>query len=213
MATKSDDHYLIELSSAEELQEASPSRKRYDKKVICIVLLSFLLLCAVVVIIILLIPELFGDASASNKSTGSDSRFGKLIFNEEFNEFNLSRWQHEITLSGGGNWEFQYYTNNRSNSYVKNGVLYIKPTLTNDTFTSPGFMTNGTIDLWGASPADICTSNAFWGCRRTANCTNHNILNSVQSASIRSVNSFSFKYGRIEIRAQMSRGDWLWPAI
>eukprot|EP01083_Nonionella_stella_P114135 337130_1 len=97
MATKSDDHYLIELSSAEELQEASPSRKRYDKKVIRIVLLSFLLLCAVVVIIILLIPELFGDASASNKSTGSDSRFGKLIFNEEFNEFNLSRWQHEIT--------------------------------------------------------------------------------------------------------------------
>eukprot|EP01083_Nonionella_stella_P114137 337132_1 len=85
MATKSDDHYLIELSSAEELQEASPSRKRYDKKVIRIVLLSFLLLCAVVVIIILLIPELFGDASASNKSTGSDSRFGKLIFNEEFN--------------------------------------------------------------------------------------------------------------------------------
>ena len=45
-------------------------------------------------------------------------------------------------------------------SYVKDGVLFIKPTLTNDTFTAPGFMNSGTIDLWGADPADQCTSNS-----------------------------------------------------
>lgn len=31
-----------------------------------------------------------------------------LIFDEEFNTFNLSIWKHELTLSGEGNWEFEY---------------------------------------------------------------------------------------------------------
>ncbi len=143
--------------------------------------------------------------------TSNDPRFGNIIFDEEFNSLNLSRWDHEITLSGGGNWEFEYYTNNRTNSYVKNGILYIKPTLTNNTFTAPGFLNSGTIDLWGGEPADVCTSNAFYGCYRTG--TGANALNSVQSARMRTVNSFSFNYGRVEVRAQLPSGDWLWPAI
>lgn len=27
---------------------------------------------------------------------------GQLIFNDDFNQFNKSVWQHEITLAGGG---------------------------------------------------------------------------------------------------------------
>ena len=50
-----------------------------------------------------------------------------------------------------------------------------------------------------------------YGCSRTGSASN--ALNAVQSARIRSVNAFSFKYGRIEIRAQLPKGDWLWPAI
>ena len=38
-----------------------------------------------------------------------------LALDEEFHTLNLSLWQHEITMSGGGNWEFEHYTNNRSN--------------------------------------------------------------------------------------------------
>ena len=136
--------------------------------------------------------------------TSSDPRFGSLIFDEEFETLNLSRWDHEITLSGGGNWEFEYYTNNRSNSYVKNGILYIKPTLTNNTFTAPNFMNSGSISLWGGEPADQCTSNAFYGCERTGSATN--ALNAVQSARLRSVDGFTFKYGRIELRAQLPKG-------
>ena len=56
----------------------------------------------------------------------------KLIFQDDFNSLNLKTWEHELTLGGGGNWEFEWYVNNRSNSYVKNGVLYIKPTMTED---------------------------------------------------------------------------------
>jgi len=35
-------------------------------------------------------------------------------------------------MSGGGNWEFEYYTNNRTNSFVTDGTLYIQPTLFSD---------------------------------------------------------------------------------
>ena len=67
----------------------------------------------------------------------------KLIWSDEFEFLDFSKWKHEvlsnfiifiysaqITMSGGGNWEFEYYMNNRSNSYTRNSVLYIKPTLT-----------------------------------------------------------------------------------
>jgi beta-glucanase (GH16 family) len=30
---------------------------------------------------------------------------------------------------------------------------------------------------------------------------------------MRTVNSFTFQYGRVEIVAQLPKGDWLWPAI
>ena len=191
----------------------NPPRK-FDGKLICILILSSLLLLSLVLIIILLCFVYDINFSNENKPsywTTDDPRFGNLIFDEEFNELDLSRWQHEITLSGDGNWEFEYYQNNRSNSYVRDGILYIKPTLTNDTFTAPNFLESGTITLWGGEPADQCTSNAFYGCLRTGSASN--VLNPVQSARLRTVNSFSFKYGRIEIRAQLPKGDWLWPAI
>ncbi|XP_041475277.1 beta-1,3-glucan-binding protein-like isoform X3 [Lytechinus variegatus] len=133
-----------------------------------------------------------------------------LIFQEEFNSLNLDIWEHEITAGGGGNWEFQYYTNNRSNSYVKDGKLFIKPTLTED-LLGEGSVTSSRLDLWGASPANLCTGNAWWGCDRTG--TADNILNPIQSARLRTVDSFSFKYGRLEVEAKLPTGDWLWPAI
>ena len=55
-----------------------------------------------------------------------------LIFEDNFDELNLKNWEHELTLGGGGNWEFEWYVNNRSNSYVKDSVLYLKPTYTED---------------------------------------------------------------------------------
>ena len=43
-----------------------------------------------------------------------------MIFYDEFDEIDLDMWDHEITMAGGGNWEFQVYWNNRSNSYTRN---------------------------------------------------------------------------------------------
>lgn len=75
--------------------------------------------------------------------------------------------------------------------------------------TGEDFLYSGTLSLWGGAPADECTNNANYGCERTGNA--QNILNPVKSARLRTVNSFSFKYGRVETRAKMPTGDWLWP--
>ncbi|XP_050515647.1 beta-1,3-glucan-binding protein-like isoform X1 [Diabrotica virgifera virgifera] len=135
---------------------------------------------------------------------------GDLIFKDDFNTLDMKTWQHENTLGGGGNWEFQWYTNNRSNSYVENGVLHIRPTLVADDYGNE-FLYSGTIDVNGGSPADECTNPQFYGCSRTGSATN--IVNPIKSARIRSLNSFSFKYGKVEVRAKVPAGDWLWPAI
>eukprot|EP00475_Leptophrys_vorax_P045439 TRINITY_DN941_c0_g1_i2.p1 TRINITY_DN941_c0_g1~~TRINITY_DN941_c0_g1_i2.p1 ORF type:complete len:272 (-),score=55.99 TRINITY_DN941_c0_g1_i2:620-1435(-) len=68
------------------------------------------------------------------------------------------------------------------------------------------------MDLWGASPADSCTGNSFYGCERTSG-AGGNYINPIQSARIRSIHGFTFTYGRLEVRAKLPRGDWLWPAI
>ena len=61
----------------------------------------------------------------------------------------------------------------------------------------------------GNQPGDVCTGNAFFGCKRQGTATN--IINPVQSARLRSSRGFSFKYGKVELEAKMPTGDWLWP--
>jgi hypothetical protein len=152
----------------------------------------------------------------------------KLVFSDEFNALDLKVWcaessnvvnpvvltsnrNHEITMGGGGNGEFEYYANNRSNSYVRDGILYIKPTLTADSIGAANLQDGFTLDLWGAQYRAVCTGNAFYGCERTSG--GGRIINPIQSARMRTAESFSFKYGKVEIRAKLPRGDWLWPAL
>lgn len=134
--------------------------------------------------------------------------FPCLIFEDNFDFINFKVWEHEITAGGGGNWEFQYYTNNRTNSYTKNGVLYIKPTLTYDHY---GPLDKVNLEIWGSSPADVCTGNQFWGCKREGQ--PGQIVNPIQSARLRSSRGFNFRYGKVEVEAKLPKGDWLWPAI
>jgi beta-glucanase (GH16 family) len=137
----------------------------------------------------------------------------KLIFQDEFTKLDFSVWEHELTLAGDGNGSFQQYTNNRTNSFVRNGVLYIKPTLTSAIIGEGAVAGNPstTVDLASLEPAMQCTGGAFWGCSRTS--TPDIYMNPIQSAALRTAHSFSFKYGRVEVKAKLPRGDWIWPAI
>jgi hypothetical protein len=70
----------------------------------------------------------------------------------------------------------------------------------------------GTIDLSGdRNSKSSCTDSSFYGCSRSSN--GANIINPIQSAAIKTINSFAFKYGVVEVRAKLPKGDWIWPAI
>lgn len=107
----------------------------------------------------------------------------KLVLEDDFDTFNLSLWQHQLTLNGGGNWEFEYYTNNRSSSYVRDGMLYLHPVLLADEIGANA-VTSGSLNIWGSTPADYCTGPNFFGCERTGG-DGGNILNPVKSAAYR----------------------------
>ncbi|CAM9236821.1 unnamed protein product [Choristocarpus tenellus] len=145
----------------------------------------------------------------------SDRGIETLVFEDSFEDFDLSVWKHELTLSGGGNWQFEYSTNNRSNSWVEDGVLYLQPTLTSDTIGDDCFSgeRSCSLSMWGLTPPDQCTSNAYYGCERQSNAAQRIIINPVQSAKIYTAESLHVTYGRIEIEAKLPVGDWIWPAI
>ncbi|KAF2898774.1 hypothetical protein ILUMI_07407 [Ignelater luminosus] len=130
---------------------------------------------------------------------------GQLIFEDHFDTLDHNKWKHEITLGGGGNWEFQWYTNDCENSIAQNGFLKIKPTLTSD-FLGESALTSRTVGL-----SCSCTNSLFYGCERRG--TVDNIINPIRSAKLYTKGTFAFKYGRVEVRAKMPSGDWLWPAI
>ena len=73
---------------------------------------------------------------------------GELIFEDNFDILDFDKWEHEITMGGGGNWEFQVYWNNRSNSYCHDSTLFLRPGLTADRFGEE-FVRTGHLDMWG----------------------------------------------------------------
>ena len=61
------------------------------------------------------------DAISNNLA----NKFGEtIIFQDKFDTLNFDTWQHEITMSGGGNWEFEMYVNDKRNAFVKNNTLF-----------------------------------------------------------------------------------------
>jgi hypothetical protein len=54
-----------------------------------------------------------------------------------------------------------------------------------------------------------CTTSWNDGCKRTG--TAENILPPITSARLQTPDTFSFTYGKVDVRAKMPAGDWLWP--
>ncbi|KAK7505728.1 hypothetical protein BaRGS_00002999 [Batillaria attramentaria] len=70
------------------------------------------------------------------------------VFFDDFTSGHIdpSKWKHAIEGDRGGNEEFQLYDPDPVNSYVKNDILYIRPTLTADHF-GEDFLFHGDLDL------------------------------------------------------------------
>lgn len=131
---------------------------------------------------------------------------GQLIFEDNFDNLDLAKWRHENTLAGGGNWEFQWYVNDRFNSYTAGGILHLKPSFTSDVF-GEAFLSSGRVII----PENECTQTYHYGCDRQG--TPEHIINPIRSAAVSTWNSFRFRFGVLEFRAKNPAGDWLWPAL
>ncbi|XP_034240415.1 beta-1,3-glucan-binding protein-like [Thrips palmi] len=130
----------------------------------------------------------------------ADKKAEKLVFADEFDTLDEGKWVHQISAWRGGNQEFQFYRNDRKNSYVRDGILYIRPTLTADEF-GEDLVQHGNLTYPGCN-MEPCVSQS-----------GEEIVLPIQSARLSTSGKFSFKYGRCDIRARLPRGDWIWPAM
>jgi len=126
------------------------------------------------------------------------------VFHDDFNGGNIdgNKWKHDKKTSGLG---FEMYTPEHQNSYVKEGKLYICPTFTEDRFGAERFA-HGSLDahqLWG-------DCEPSWGGGENCHTQGHT-NRPIMSASLRS--KTHIKYGRVEVKAKLPIGDWIWPAI
>jgi hypothetical protein len=136
-----------------------------------------------------------------------------LVMEDNFETFDVDNggtWTRDVEMSGFGNGEFEMATALSDNSFVRNGQLYIKPTLTSSVLSSPDQIFNG-----GNYTLQGCTtlkSNASACSASSSNKTGATIP-PVMSARLSTQGSYSIRYGKVEVVAKLPRGDWLWPAI
>jgi len=132
---------------------------------------------------------------------------GAVVFRDDFNSYDTSHWDTEVSMYGGMNWEFQVYSPEKYNVYSQNGNLMLKPTLTvDDPRWNEGWLHSGVMDM--TSLYGVCTQSAQYGCHREGQ---YGILPPVMSGKVKS--KATIRYGSVEVRARIPRGDWLWPAI
>ncbi|KAJ6492438.1 glycoside hydrolase family 16 protein [Mycena vitilis] len=170
-----------------------------------------------------------------------------LVFSDDFNAGDdagvfgggtsqKGRWLREVQMDGFGNGEFEMTTGSANNSFLKDGMLYLLPTLTNGGEQFPDGTTYNSTDCTfnltapnagfnaGPSGTDFDYASYYAACSRTTNSSAGTIINPVQSARISTLISArsgdestlsrgKLRYGKVEVRAKMPTGDWLWPAI
>lgn len=137
-----------------------------------------------------------------------------MVYEDEFQSGSLdeSKWNYEVALNGFGTGAFDWTTTDPANVYVDGKGLHIVPTLTNETtsITSDELYNGYTLNL---TADGTCTETSASACVIHSNSTLGNMIPPVRSARINTMGKVALKYGRVEVKAKIPRGDWLWPAI
>ncbi|KAF9234329.1 glycoside hydrolase family 16 protein [Melanogaster broomeanus] len=151
-----------------------------------------------------------------------------LVLDDEFNEGSLdtNTWALDVELGGYGNGEFEMTTNSPNNIYISGGQLYIMPTLTSDsisggygsvmdggTYTLDGCTVSGGMSSFFAASHFELGSSGSNGCTAVSSAQVGTVINPVMSGRINTRGKKSIGYGKVEVRAKLPQGDWLWPAI
>lgn len=106
------------------------------------------------------------------------------------------------------NGQFEETTATEENAFIKDGQLWIKPTL-----QDASLIDTNKVQVMNLTKLGTCTSPLLTNCVAITNSTNGTIINPVKSARLNTKKGASIKYGRVEVKAKLPVGDWLWPAI
>jgi beta-glucanase (GH16 family) len=94
--------------------------------------------------------------------------------------------------------QFEWTTASANNSFVKDGTLYIVPTLTADQLGAENIANGYTLNL---TTDGTCTSRNVSQCGAVSNSSLGSIINPVQSARLITKGKASIRYGKVEISA------------
>ncbi|XP_065362264.1 gram-negative bacteria-binding protein 3-like [Calliphora vicina] len=133
---------------------------------------------------------------------------GEIIFEEQFEGHSLdsSKWSMERRIPQEPDYEFNMYLNDVADVLkVENGKLTIIPKPTIHHYHGDVFKKTFSLGL-------SCTGKVD-----TDECVFHprtqNKLNPLITAQIKTKDKFSFKYGRVEIKAKMPAAMWVYPQL
>mgnify|MGYP001183195434 CR=1 FL=1 len=136
-------------------------------------------------------PTTAGTSDPPGSESGETSEGWVLVWSDEFDgsEIDPQRWEHEVNCWGGGNGEQQCYTDSTANAFVADGVLQIVA-----------------IEGPTSGPAVNDDDPAY-----DPNDTSATLPYS--SARLRTRNRGDWRFGRVEVRAKLPRGQGTWAAI
>jgi beta-glucanase (GH16 family) len=131
------------------------------------------------------------------------------------------------------NGEFSMTTASKNNSFVRDGYLYITPTLTSDVIgvdaiyngytlnltdctynvTQNTYPTSTSATIGSSGPLinngtqELFNPQAYYqACGAVSNSSTGTIISPIQSARLNTRNSASIKYGKVEVRAKLPSG-------
>jgi len=163
---------------------------------------------ALAAILCLLISSCWTKPRAQDASSHDTKRSGTVVLYDDFTSGKVdpAHWNRMATGWGGGGNQFNMWSPEPINAFVRGGLLYIKPTLTVNHF-GPNYLDTGVFDakaLWGE-----CTSIDPGG--RACTLSGRGKIPPVMSAMLTSKQTI--RYGKVEVVAKLPKGDWLHPAI
>mmetsp|Transcript_22253 Transcript_22253/g.76350 ORF Transcript_22253/g.76350 Transcript_22253/m.76350 type:complete len:422 (-) Transcript_22253:41-1306(-) len=166
---------------------------------------------------------------------------GQVLFFDDFDELDSSKWFVERSLDDGGNGEFQAYTDDPSIVFARKSRLVIQPRpMTADAWYH---LADYRAELQRAKTADEkaslkglrhaleqpgavpfalnsgrvnlavaeCTASESERCGLEGDWDDP--IPPIVSAMVSTKHSFAFTYGTLETRIRVPVGDWVWPAV
>lgn len=150
-----------------------------------------------------------------------------MVLNEDFGSGSLdsNTWNMDVEMGGFGNGEFQMTTDDPANLHVTNGQLYLTPTLTSDEIGTASVLDGYTyklkdcsvqgnsVRISNTSPASFILMSSQSACQATSSKLRSLAIPPVKAARVNTKGKVTIQFGKVEVKAKLPRGDWLWPAI